>query len=66
MHNDWWTALAEKTQRYAHMGDLRAFYDALNAVYGPSRQIQAPLHSSDGSILLTDKAAIIQRCVRAL
>ena len=33
----------------------------LTAVYGPSHQIQAPLHSSDGSILLTDKEAILQR-----
>ena len=42
------------------MGDMRAFYEALKAVYGPSHQIQAPLHSSDGSILLTDKEAILQ------
>ena len=59
--NDWWTGLAEKTQRYADMGDMRAFYVALMAVYGPSHQIQAPLRSSDGSALLTDKEAILQR-----
>ena len=34
--------------------------EALKAVCGPSHQIQAPLHSSDGSILLTDKEAILQ------
>ena len=39
---------------------MRAFYEALKAVYGPSHQIQAPLCSSDGSILLTDKEAILQ------
>ena len=49
MQNDWWTGLAEKTQRHTDMGDMRAFYEALKAVYGPSHQIQAPLHSSDGS-----------------
>ena len=61
MQNDWWTGLAERTQRYADMGDMRAFYEALKAVYGPSHQIQAPLRSSDGSFLLTDKEAILQR-----
>ena len=43
------------------MGDMRAFYEALKGVYGPSYQIQAPLRSSDGSTLLTDKEAILQR-----
>ena len=43
------------------MGDMRAFYEALKTVYGPSHQIQAPLRSSDGSPLLTDKKAILQR-----
>ena len=43
------------------MGEMRAFYEALKAVYGPSHQIQAPLCSSDGSTLLTDKEAILQR-----
>ena len=43
MQNDWWTGLAERTQRYVDMGDLRASYEALKAVYGPSRQIRAPL-----------------------
>ena len=59
--NDWWTGLAERTQRYADMGDMRAFYEGLKAVYGPSHQIQAPLRSSDGSTLLMDKEAILQR-----
>ena len=25
MQNDWWTGLAERTQRYADMGDMGAF-----------------------------------------
>ena len=61
MQNDWWTGLAERKQLYADMGDMRDFYEALKAVYGPSHQIQAPLRSSDGSTLLTDKEAILQR-----
>ena len=43
MQNDWWTGLAEGTQQYADIGDMRAFYEALKAVYGPSRQIRATL-----------------------
>ena len=49
MQNDWWTALAERTQRYADMSDTRVFYEALEA-----------LHFSDESTLLTDKEAILQ------
>ena len=60
MQNDWWTGLAKRTQCYADIGDMRAFYEALKAVYGRSHQIQAPLHSLDGSTLLTDKEAILQ------
>ena len=62
MQNDWWTGLSERTLRYADMGEMRAFYEALKTVYGPSHQIQAPLRSSDGSTLLTEKGAILQRC----
>ena len=61
MQNDWWTGLAERTQQYADMGDMRTFYEALKVVYGPSHQIQAPLCSSDRSSLLTDEEAILQR-----
>ena len=42
------------------MGDMHAFYEALKAICGPSHQIQAPLHSLDGSTLLTEKEAILQ------
>ena len=51
MQNDLWTALVESTQRFAGIGDMRTFYEALKAVCGPSHQIQAPLRSSDGSTL---------------
>ena len=40
---------------------MRAFYEALKAIYGPPHKIQAPLRSSGGSTLLTDKEAILQR-----
>ena len=50
-----------RIQRYADMGDMRPFYKALKAVFGPSHQIQAPLSSPDGSTLPTDREAILQR-----
>ena len=59
MQNYCWTGLAERTQRYADMGDIRTFYEPMKAVCGPSHQIQAPLSSSDGSTLLTDRGAIL-------
>ena len=33
MQNEWWTGLAESTQRYADVGDMRSFYEALKAAY---------------------------------
>ena len=34
------TELAERTLRHVHMGDMRAFYETLKAVRGPSNQIK--------------------------
>ena len=34
--NDWWTGPTQRTQRYADIGDMHAFYEALKAVYEPS------------------------------
>ena len=61
MQNDWWTGLAERRQRVADIGDMHPFYEALKAGYGSSHQIQAPLRFSNGSTLLTDKEATLQR-----
>ena len=61
MQNEWWTGLTRRTQQYADMGDMHVFCEMLKAVIDPQHQIQAPLHSSDGSTLLTDKGAILQR-----
>ena len=57
----WWIALAEQTQLYADTGNTCAFYEALRAVYGPMQQVQAPLRSSHGNSLLTDKESILHR-----
>ena len=60
MQNDLWTALAEGTQRYADMGDMRAFCEALKAVCGPSHQIQAP-YALGWKYPADRKEAILQR-----
>ena len=61
MQNDWWTEPAERTQWYADMGDMHAFYEAPKVIYRPSHQIQSPLHYLDGSTPLINKEAILQR-----
>ncbi|XP_076442022.1 uncharacterized protein LOC143281001 [Babylonia areolata] len=61
IQNNWWLKLAEKTQLYADLGNTKAFYEALRAAYGPSLQVQAPLRSSDGTTLLTDRDSILHR-----
>ena len=66
MQNDWWRGLAEKTQRYADMGDMHVFYEALKAVYRPIHQIQAPLRFCGGSTLKTGKLLLIQRFCPAI
>ena len=55
MQNDWWTALAERTQRYVDMDDMRTFCVISKAVFWPSHQIQVLVRSSDGGTLLTKK-----------
>ncbi|XP_069752263.1 uncharacterized protein [Narcine bancroftii] len=61
IQNEWWTSLAKRTQLSADIGDFRGFYEALKAVYGPSPQVQSPLRSSDGKVLLSDKIFILNR-----
>ena len=46
---------------YADKGNSRALYESLRAIYGPTFQTQAPLRSTDGTTLLTDKQAILRR-----
>ncbi|XP_063594922.1 craniofacial development protein 2-like [Penaeus indicus] len=52
---------ADEIQGYADRHDIKRFYDALKAVYGPQSTGSSPLLSADGSTLLTDKKQILQR-----
>ena len=65
MYNNLWKALVDRAQRYAGMGDMHAFYDAPKAVYGPSRQIQAPStllrqkYPADSKEAFSDKCTLL-------
>ncbi|KAK6982875.1 hypothetical protein BgiMline_018284 [Biomphalaria glabrata] len=48
-------------QRHPDTGDTRSFYESLRCAYGQTYQTTAPLRSSDGSILFTSKADILNR-----
>ena len=57
MQDSWLAAKADEIQKYADTHDSKRFYDALNAVYGP----QSSLLNADGTTLITDKPAILNR-----
>ena len=40
---------------------MKNFFDALKTVYGPQSSETTPLFSADGTSLLTDKEAILER-----
>ena len=40
---------------------MKKFHDALKTIYGPKSSGVTTLHSADGSTLLTDKVAVLER-----
>ena len=52
---------AEEIQSFADRKDMKKFYDALKTVYDPKSSGTTPLLSADGSTLLTDKDAVLER-----
>ncbi|KAK4294773.1 hypothetical protein Pmani_032624 [Petrolisthes manimaculis] len=61
MQDAWLSAKADEIQEHADNHDVRKFYDALRAVYGPQSSGSSPLLSSDGTTLLNDKKQILYR-----
>ena len=51
----------EEIQCFADRQDMKKFHDALKTVYGPIRSEATPLLSTNGSTLLTDKDAFLER-----
>ncbi|KAI8507953.1 hypothetical protein Bbelb_141930 [Branchiostoma belcheri] len=64
MKNTWWEAKAQELQAFADRHDMRNFFQATKALYGPTKSGLAPLKSEDGSILHKDEASIKARALR--
>ena len=61
MQDAWLCQKADEIQAFADKHDMKNFYSALQAVYGPVTSATAPLLSSDGSRLITEKEKILDR-----
>ena len=58
---DSWLSKKDEIQSSADRKDMKKFFDAFKTVYGPQSSGTTPLLSADGTSLLTDKEAILQR-----
>ena len=61
MQGSWVAAKADEIQKYADTHDSKRFYDALKEVYGPQSSSTSQLPNVDGTKLITDKPAIMNR-----
>ena len=61
LQDSWLAGKADEIQKYAHTHDSKRFYDALKAVYGPQSSSTTPLLNVDGTTLIIDKPAILNR-----
>ena len=59
MKDSWWDSKAQEIQEAADKHKTKLFYEGLRAVYGPKSSGSAPIRSSDGKTLHTDKATIL-------
>ncbi|VDM05597.1 unnamed protein product [Schistocephalus solidus] len=61
MQDAWMIRKAEEIQGYADRNEMKNFFKAIKAIYGPCIKGTAPLLSSDGTTLLTEKSQILKR-----
>ncbi len=61
MQDSWLAAKADGIQKSADTHDSKYFYNALKSVYGPQSSSTSPLLNVDGTTLVTDKPAILNR-----
>ena len=61
MQDYWLSSKADEIQSFTDRKDMKKFFDALKAVYGPLSSGSTPLLSADGTSLLTDKEVILKR-----
>ena len=61
MKEEWWKEKARQIQSATNKNDLRAFYQELKAIHGPSFNGMSAVRSSDGRTILTDPTPIRER-----
>ncbi|VDL92494.1 unnamed protein product [Schistocephalus solidus] len=61
MQDAWMVRTAEEIHGYADRNERKKFFKAIKAIYGPCIKRTAPLLSSDGTTLLTEKSKILKR-----
>lgn len=61
MKDTWLSNKADEIQKYADSNNCKRFYEALKAIYGSQSSGTSPLLSADGTTLLTEKNAILER-----
>ena len=61
MQDSWMRKKPEEKQSFAARKDMKKFHDAQKTIYGPKSSGVTKLLSADGSTLLTDKEAILER-----
>uniref|UniRef100_A0A183SIT3 Endo/exonuclease/phosphatase domain-containing protein n=1 Tax=Schistocephalus solidus TaxID=70667 RepID=A0A183SIT3_SCHSO len=60
MQDAWMIQKTEEIQGYADRNEMKNFFKAIKAIYGPCMKGTAPLLSSDGTRLLTEKSQILK------
>ncbi|PFX27511.1 Craniofacial development protein 2 [Stylophora pistillata] len=61
IQDDWHSQQADTIQGYADIKDIKNFYIAVKALYGPTISSSPPLLSADGKTLISDKEKILER-----
>ncbi|VDL94808.1 unnamed protein product [Schistocephalus solidus] len=60
MQDAWMVRKAEKILEYEDRNERKIFFKSIKAIYGPCIQRTAPLLSSNGTTLLTEKSKILK------
>ena len=61
MQNSWLRKKAEEIQSFADRKDMKKFHEAVTTIYGPKRSGATQRLIADGSTILTDKDATLER-----
>ena len=61
MHDSWLRKKTEEIQSFSNQKDRKKLHDALKTIYGPKGSGATPLLTANGSTLLADKDAIVER-----